>query len=55
MIKRLAIVGGILLVAGPLNLSGYGTVTTAAGAVALLGAGVAWAVTRRRAGKSGRS
>ncbi|MEU0388444.1 hypothetical protein [Streptomyces chartreusis] len=54
MIKRLAIVGVVLVVVGPLNLTGYGTITTAAGAVALLGAAVTWALTRRRTSKSSR-
>ena len=55
MIKRLAIVGAVLVIVGPLNLTGYGTITTVAGVVALLGAGVAWAVNRRRTSKSSRS
>jgi hypothetical protein len=54
MIKRLAIVGAVLVIAGPLNLTGYGTITTVAGGAALLGAAVAWAVTRRQASKSSR-
>lgn len=54
MIKRLASIGAVLVIVGPLNLTGYGMIATVAGVAALLGAALAWAVTRRQASKSSR-
>ncbi|MFE0461236.1 hypothetical protein ACFW1A_18515 [Kitasatospora sp. NPDC058965] len=54
MSKRLATIGAALVIVGPFNLTGYGTITSVAGVVVLLGAAVAWAVTRRRTSTSGR-
>jgi hypothetical protein len=48
MALRLAILGAALVLAGALNIGGFGAVTAIVGGVVLLGAGVAWLVTRRR-------
>ncbi|HEY3505999.1 MAG TPA: hypothetical protein VGN37_24830 [Actinocatenispora sp.] len=48
MALRLGILGAALVVAGALNIGGFGVVTAIAGGVVLLGAGTAWLVTRRR-------
>lgn len=48
MAVRLALAGVVLIVVGVLNLGGFGVVTTVAGAVALVAAGVTWTAARRR-------
>lgn len=48
MARRLGILGAALVVAGAVNIGGFGAVTAIAGGAALLGAGTVWLVTRRR-------
>lgn len=48
MAVRLALLGVALIVLGVVNVGGYGVITTAVGAAALVGAGVVWTVPRVR-------
>lgn len=51
---RLAIIGAALLIAGALDLGGYGTISAAAGGAALVAAGIAWLVARRQSASAAR-
>jgi hypothetical protein len=51
MVIRLAIAGAVLVVAGLVNVGGFGTLVRFVGVVALLGAGITWLVRTRNSSR----